>query len=171
MRHQRPNEAGRAVDDDVLAGLLFQLRDLGGNITPDQVRVVPFELLQGPGGDMLGHAVEPVREPLRVLTAGPRGSETLLRHPSQEKRVRGEGLLMLELPDLIVPVRKRPFFRRLYYSVQRHEKGGRQPRHQLITLQRKSEWRLGILALDAGAGGDIMDVHERGNFVGLRNWR
>ena len=42
VRHQRPDESGRAVDDDVLAGLLLQLRDLGGNITPDQVRVVPF---------------------------------------------------------------------------------------------------------------------------------
>ena len=125
--------------DDLLSGLLFQLRDLGGKVAFEQMGIVPLEFLQGLGADVLRHAVEPVREPFRVLPAGPRGREALVCNSSQEECARGEGLVKFEFPDLLVPVRKRPFLRGLDYAVQRHEQGRRQPPHSLTI---RGDWRV-----------------------------
>src|SRR5438309_4604005 len=135
VRQQRPYQAGTAVDDDVPPRLLFQLRDFGRKIALDQVGIVPRELRQGPRRDELRHAVEPVREPVRVFPAGPSRREPLIRHTSQEERVRGEGLVELELLGLLAPEWEAPLLGRFDDAVQRHEQCGgqgarsRQPSH------------------------------------------
>src|SRR2546426_5987209 len=111
-RQQRPYQAGTAVDHDVPPRLLFQLRDFGRKIALDQVRVVPREFPQGPRRDELRHAVELVREPVRVFPAGPSRREPLIRHTSQEERVRGAGLVELELLGLLAPKWEAPLLGR-----------------------------------------------------------
>src|SRR3989442_2566680 len=138
VRQQRPYQAGTAVDDDVLPRLLFQLRDFRHKITLDQVRIVPRELRQGPRRDELRHAVEPVREPVRVFPAGPSRREPLIRHASQENRVRGEGLVELELLGLLAPEWEGPLLGRFDDAVQRHEQGGGQrarSRHRFSSVR------------------------------------
>src|SRR5207249_2080633 len=125
-RQQRSYQAGTAVDHDALSRLPFQLRDFGRKIALDQVRIVPCELRQGPRRDVLRHAVEPVREPVGVLPTGPSRREPLIRHTPQEERVRGEGLVELELLSLLAPEWEAPLLGRFDDAVERHEQGGGQ---------------------------------------------
>src|SRR5207244_2309474 len=119
-RQQGAYQAGTAVDHDVLPGLLFQLRDFGRKIALDQMRIVPRELLQGPRRDELRHAVELVREPVGVFPAGPSRGEPLIRHSSQEERVRSAGLVELEVLGLLAPEWEAPLLGRFDDAVQRH---------------------------------------------------
>src|SRR5215211_3763395 len=54
---QRVDESGAAVDEDVSARLLLQLRDLCRHVTGDDGRVVPRGIGQRRGDDVLRHAV------------------------------------------------------------------------------------------------------------------
>src|SRR3989475_7659726 len=138
VRQQRTYQAWTAVNHDVLPQLLFQLRDFGREIALDQMRIVPRELRQGPRRDELRHAVEPVRERVRVFPVGPSRREPLVRHTSQEERVRGAELVDLELLGLVAPEWEAPLLGRFDDAVQRREQGGSQrarSRHRFSSVR------------------------------------
>src|SRR5437870_2564136 len=156
-RQQRPYQAGTAVDHDALSRLLFQLRDSGGKIALDQVRIVPREFLQGPRRDELRHAVELVRKPVRVFPAGPSRGEPLIRHTPQEERIRGAGLVKLELLGLFAPEREAPFLRRFDDAVQRHEQGGGQAARSRQSTHFRPSNRRPILQSSGRPSGKVMN--------------
>src|SRR3989454_1524371 len=138
MGQERPNQAGTSVDHDILARLLLQHRHLAGNVAANQVRVVPFQLLQRRRDDVLRNAVEPIRETVGVFPPGPGSREPLVCHAPKEERVRRECFVQLEFLDLVVPEWEGPLLQRLNDPVQRDEERGcktatRMGRHDRIT--------------------------------------
>src|SRR5439155_22597769 len=61
---ERAAQLAAAVQDDVVAGLLFQLGDLFGDVLPDDRGVVPFSGSQCCEDDVLRHTVHAVGEAL-----------------------------------------------------------------------------------------------------------
>jgi hypothetical protein len=84
--HQRAVQLAGAVLQDVLAGLLLQLGHLLGDVAFDQGCVPPEWLWDGPRGDVLGKAVDPVGE---IITRPERPClrEALVGHPPQQQGV------------------------------------------------------------------------------------
>src|SRR5213080_3253622 len=60
--HQRVYELEAGGDDDFPVELLLQLRDLVLHVALEDRRVVPVRILEGRGHDVLGQAVQPVRQ-------------------------------------------------------------------------------------------------------------
>jgi hypothetical protein len=92
---QRLDELRAAVNNDVAVVSLFELPDLGDDITGKDGGVVPFGVGQGLRDDVLGHGVELVRE--LALVARPDGSEAVVGDPAEQKGVRVHRLVELEL--------------------------------------------------------------------------
>ena len=95
MLHQRVHELEAGVDDDVPAYLLLQLRDLVRHVAVQDRRVVPIEIFEGRGHDVLGQAVQPVR-PLATPGRPPRGEE-LVAAPAQQQGLGAQRLVELDL--------------------------------------------------------------------------
>src|SRR5437763_514805 len=57
-----PHQLDAAGNEDLSAAPLRELRDLGHHVTLEDRGVVPFRILEGGRHDVLGHAVQPVRE-------------------------------------------------------------------------------------------------------------
>src|SRR5262249_25149075 len=107
VRQQPVHECTAAVDEEVLAGLLFQVGDCVGDVALEQ-RAVPLEWFSQRGrGDELGQAVHPVGERVARPPRPGRG-ELLVGDPAEQKRAAREQLLGLPPRDLVVPVRNRP---------------------------------------------------------------
>ena len=60
MPHERPCQLSASGNQNVLSWLLLQARYLLGNITPDQVGIIPLQVVQGLRGDVLGEGVHPI---------------------------------------------------------------------------------------------------------------
>src|SRR5216684_824653 len=102
---QRVYELEAAGDDDVPVYLLLQRRDLVKHVALEDCRVVPGGMFQGRGHDVLGQAVQPVRQ-LAAPRWPPRG-EPLVAPPAQQEGPGGQRLVERELgklwaiPDLV----------------------------------------------------------------------
>src|SRR4029450_2684870 len=95
---QRAQELEAAGDDDLPFYLLLQLRDRVHGVALEYRRVVPVGILEGRGHDVLGEAVQPVRQ-LATPSWPPRG-EPPSAPPTQEQGLGAEGLVERELADL-----------------------------------------------------------------------
>src|SRR5581483_281137 len=131
---KRLHQAGAAVDHDVAAVLLLELAHLLDNVAVEQVRVVPLQrLTERRGDDVLGHAVEPVGEPLLVRPSGPRSSEPLVGHPAEQQRVACHQLVELEPVAVLAAVElERPTIARsarVHAGTLHHTVGGHEFRH------------------------------------------
>src|SRR5262249_9791440 len=95
---QRVYELEAAGDDDVPVDLLLQRRDLAKHVAGEDRRVVPGGMLEGCGHDVLGQAVQPVRQ---LAAAGwpPRG-KPLVASPAEQEGPGGPRLLKRELAEL-----------------------------------------------------------------------
>src|SRR5918998_6806172 len=97
---ERLHELGAAVDHNVPSKALPQPRDLLHHVALEHRRVVPIEgLLEGRGDDVLGHGVELVGD--LALHRGPGRGEALVGHTSQQQRLGVQGLVELELLELL----------------------------------------------------------------------
>src|SRR5215211_2783248 len=85
-------------DDDFPLQLVLQVRDLVEHVALEYRRVVPVGMFEGRGHDVLGHAVQPVRQ---LATPGwpPRG-EPLVAPPTQQQGLGAPGLVERELAEL-----------------------------------------------------------------------
>src|SRR5215510_10686456 len=92
---QRLDEPATAVDHDVAARRSSQPGDLLDHVASEHRRVVPLGPVERGGDDVLGHAVELVRE--LALPRWPGRGKSLVGHTSQQKRLGVEGLIQLEL--------------------------------------------------------------------------
>src|SRR2546426_10721566 len=75
---------------------------------------------------------------VRVFPVGPSRREPLVRHTSQEERVRGAELVDLELLGLVAPEWEAPLLGRFDDAVQRREQGGSQrarSRHRFSSVR------------------------------------
>src|SRR5690242_20404429 len=100
MLDQRVYELEAAGDDDVPVYLLLQRRDLGKHVTLEHGRVVPGGMFEGRRHDVLGQAVQPVRQ---LASAGrPPRSEPLIAPPAQQERLLPQRLVERELAELRV---------------------------------------------------------------------
>src|SRR5216684_8870128 len=95
---QRVYELEAAGDDDVPVYLLLQRRDLVKHVALEDCRVVPGGMFQGRGHDVLGQAVQPVRQ-LAAPRWPPRG-EPLVAPPAQQEGPGGQRLVERELGKL-----------------------------------------------------------------------
>jgi len=95
---QRAYELKAAGDDDVPVYVLLQRRDLVKHVALEDCRVVPGGMFEGRGHDVLGQAVQPVRQ---LAAAGwpPRG-EPLVAAPAQQEGPGGQRLVESELGEL-----------------------------------------------------------------------
>ena len=83
---QRASELKAAGDDDVPVYVLLQRRDLVKHVALEDCRVVPGGIGEGRGHDVLGQAVQPVRQ-LAAARWPPRG-EPLVASPTPAGRPR-----------------------------------------------------------------------------------
>src|SRR5437762_12709545 len=91
---QSLHESGAAVNDDWPVVLLAHAVDFLREITAEHCRVVPLGRTQRRRDDVLGHAVELVRE--LSLPRRPGGGESLVGLAAEEERLRLEGFVDLE---------------------------------------------------------------------------
>jgi hypothetical protein len=95
---QRAYELKAAGDDDVPVYVLLQRRDLVKHVALEDCRVVPGGIGEGRGYDVLGQAVQPVRQ-LAAAKWPPRG-EPLVAAPAQQEGPGGQRLVERELGEL-----------------------------------------------------------------------
>src|SRR6266436_6303980 len=95
---QRACELKAAGDDDVPVYVLLQRRDLVKRVALEDCRVVPGGIGEGRGHDVLGQAVQPVRQ-LAAARWPPRG-EPLVAAPAQQEGPGGQRLVERELGKL-----------------------------------------------------------------------
>src|SRR5271154_3356715 len=95
---QRAYELKAAGDDDVPVYVLLQRRDLVKHVALEDCRVVPGGIGEGRGHDVLGQAVQPVRQ-LAAARWPPRG-EPLVASPAQKEGPGGQRLVERELGKL-----------------------------------------------------------------------
>jgi hypothetical protein len=88
---QRLGDGPEPVHQDVVAGLLLELGDLLGQVAGDDGGIGPVGLLQGGGGDVLGHGVDLVGEGAGLGRPGL--GEGLVGPPPHQQRVAGEQLV------------------------------------------------------------------------------
>src|SRR5207253_610088 len=81
--HQRVPELEAGGDEDFAIYLTLQLRDLVDHVAPYYRRVVPDGSIESRGNDVLGKAVQPVRE--RATSGWPPLSQELVAPPAQQK--------------------------------------------------------------------------------------
>src|SRR5438876_5010302 len=98
MLDQRAYELKAADDDDVPVYLLLQRRDLVKHVVLEDCRVVPGGIGEGRRHDVLGQAVQPVRQ-LTAARWPPRG-EPLVASPAQQEGPGGQRLVERELGKL-----------------------------------------------------------------------
>src|SRR5213078_1530285 len=97
MLYQRAQELEAGGDDDFPVELLLQLRDLVKHVALQHRRVGPVGILEGRGSDVLGHAVQPVRQ---LATPGwPPRSEPLVAPPAQQQGLGAQRLVERELAE------------------------------------------------------------------------
>ena len=96
---QRAPELIAGGDDDLSVELLLELRDLGHHVALDDRRVVPLGILEGRRHDVLGHAVQPVRE--LAAPGSPAQPEELVASPAEQPRLGAERLLERDLVPLL----------------------------------------------------------------------
>src|SRR6201982_2614504 len=95
---QRAYELKAAGDNDVPVYVLLQRRDLVKHVALEDCRVVPGGIGEGRGHDVLGQAVQPVRQ---LAAAGwPPRSEPLVASPAQQEAPGGQRLVERELGKL-----------------------------------------------------------------------
>ena len=97
MAQERPHELDAAGDDDSPVQLLFQFRDLVDRVALQHRRVVPLGVLEGRGQDVLGHAVQPVRQ--LAVPGWPPCGEELVRAPTEQKGLGAKRVVERGLPD------------------------------------------------------------------------
>src|SRR5437868_13212016 len=136
MLEQSLHESGTAVNHDGPVVLLAHASDILREITAEDCRVVPMRRPQRRRDDVLGHAVELVRE--LSLPRRPGGGESLVGLAAEEERVRLEGFVDLELVafvpaiDLERPAGVLEFLassRRFDDPIERYELGCNDPSH------------------------------------------
>src|SRR5690242_11753889 len=98
MLDQRAYELKATGDDDVPVYVLLQRRDLVKHVALEDCRVVPGGIGEGRGHDVLGQAVQPVRQ-LAAARWPPRG-EPLVASPAQQEGPGGQRLVERELGKL-----------------------------------------------------------------------
>jgi hypothetical protein len=92
---QRASELVAGGDDDVSVELVLQLRDLAHHVALEDDRVAPLGILEGRGHDVLGHAVQPVRE--LAAPRSPAHAEELVASPAEQPRLGAQRLLERDL--------------------------------------------------------------------------
>jgi len=95
VRDQRARELIAGRDDDLSVQSLLQLRDRGHDVALEDGRVVPGGILERRGHDVLGHAVQPVRE-LAAPGTPPRPEE-LVAPPAQQPGLGAERIVERDL--------------------------------------------------------------------------
>src|SRR5712691_8037980 len=95
---QRVYELEAAGDDDVPVYLLLQRRDLVKHVALEDCRVVPGGMFEGRGHDVLGQAVQPVRQGA-APGCPPRG-EPLVAPPAQQEGLGAQRLVERDLGPL-----------------------------------------------------------------------
>jgi len=143
--HQGVDEVRAAGDQDVPAGLLFEIGDLFGDIATEERRVRPLHLLQALGDHVFRQRIHPVREPIISGRRRPEGRPDLIGDAPQEERVYPEDLVDLEALDVLGGVSQRPAVlpvgmlfvpRRFHDAVERHELGCDQPSDRSLLSER-----------------------------------
>src|SRR5437899_10609598 len=79
--HQRVPELEASGDKDFALCLALQLRDLVDHVAPYYRRVVPDRSIESRGNDVLGQAVQPVRE--RATSGWPPRGQELVTAPAK----------------------------------------------------------------------------------------
>jgi hypothetical protein len=126
---QRAPELIAGGDDDVSLELVLQLRDLAHHVALEDDRVAPVGILDRRRHDVLGHAVQPVRE--RAAPGSPAHPEELVASPAEQPRLGAQRLLERDLvprcqilaPELPEPAAELEALlavRILDHSVERH---------------------------------------------------
>src|SRR5215467_3533543 len=96
--HQYAHELEAGGDVDFPAELLLQLRHLVHHVALQDHRVVPGEIFEGRGHDILGQAVQPIRQ---LATPGwPPSGEPLVGPPAQQHGLAAQRLVERELVEL-----------------------------------------------------------------------
>src|ERR687897_1312351 len=96
--HQRAYELEAGGDDDFPLELALQPRNRVKHVALDHRRVVPLGIREGRGHDVLGQAVQPVRQ--LAAPGWPPRREPLVASPTQQQGLGAQGLVERELADL-----------------------------------------------------------------------
>src|SRR5207249_3254380 len=95
--HQRAYELEAGPDDDFAVLLMLQSRNLVHHVALYHRRILPVGILEGRGHDVLGQAVDPVRQ---LATPGwPSGGEPFVAPPTQQQGLGAQRLVECELVD------------------------------------------------------------------------
>src|SRR5216683_2710636 len=97
--HQRVPELEAGGDEDFAINLTLQLRDLVDHVAPYYRRVVPDGNTESRGNDVLGEAVQPVRE--RATSGWPPRRQELVAPPAQQKGLGAQRLVERNLGRLV----------------------------------------------------------------------
>ena len=126
---QRSPELMAGRDDDLSVQLLLEPRDLGHHVAREDRRVVPLGIHERRGHDVLGHAVQPVRE--LAGPGPPPRAEVLIASPAEQPCLGAQRLVERHLgprfqvlaPELDEPAAQPEALRAvrvLDHSVERH---------------------------------------------------
>src|SRR5215207_4482806 len=106
---QRSQQHAAAVDLQLVARLVLERAHRLDEVALQLYGSRPLESLWAPGGDVLGGAVEPGRQPIaRIGHVGPEPGEDVVRTPAEQERVGVLELLDRELSEVVVAVRLGP---------------------------------------------------------------